>query len=369
MSFFLFYNDGVMIMNILGGMCDTSYSMHVFLIIKVVMNIVCVVVPVIMVIRAIIPFFRASIGSEAIKELMPSLIKSFVASFIIFLIPTLVNITFTKIIDGDYGSISYCISNASLEKLNELKNKEEEEKRAKEEEERNARNEKYKQALEAEKERQARILIEKEKKKQQEQQGSGGSTGQILKSSSNNIIIGDSRTVGMCAAITGSYNGCSFNSSGPRYYGNNIFIAQSAMGYSWFESSAIPTVNQIIATNPDVTYNIYSLMGVNFLLSDLNKYIVKYNELSTGAWSKHNVILVSVNPVNEEIEKQHGYSTRNVDIVSFNNQLRSGTGGKPNVMYCDTYNKIIGNMQTGDGLHYANGTYINIYNEMINCSK
>jgi hypothetical protein len=356
-------------MNILGGMCDTSYSMHVFLIIKVVMDIVCVVVPVIIVIRAIIPFFRASVGGESIKELIPSLVKSFVASFIIFFIPTLVNFTFTKIVDGDYGSISYCIGNASLEKLNELKKKEEEEKKAKDAEERNARNEKYKQALEAEKERQARLLIEREKQKQQGQQSSGGSTGQILKSSSNNIIIGDSRTVGMCAAITGSYSGCSFNSSGPKYYGNNIFISQSAMGYSWFESTAIPTVNAIIQKNPNVTYNIFSLMGVNYLLSDLDKYIVKYNELSSGAWSKHNIILVSVNPVNEAIEAQHGYSTKNVNIISFNNQLKVGTSGKPNIKYCDTFNLINGNFQTGDGLHYSGGTYKDIYNGMMNCVR
>ena len=32
------------------------------------------------------------------------------------------------------------------------------------------------------------------------------------------IHIGDSRTVGMCAAITGSYSGCTFNSSGAKVY-------------------------------------------------------------------------------------------------------------------------------------------------------
>jgi len=353
-------------MNILGGMCDTSYSMYIFLIVKVILKITFVVLPVVIVLRTIVPFFRASVENISLKELFPPLLKSIIAALIVYFIPGLVDLTFTKFVDADYGSITYCMNNSSVEKINELKEKEEEAKKKQLEAERKEREKEYEEYAEAAKRKEAQRLKEKER---QQQQGSGGTTGRILKSSSNNIIIGDSRTVGMCGSVTGNYTGCSFSSGGPKYHGNDIFISQSAMGYSWFESTAIPTVNQIIATNPDVTYNIYSLMGVNFLLSDLNKYIVKYNELSTGAWSKHNIILVSVNPVNEAIEAQHGYSTKNINIVSFNNQLRNGTSGRPNIMYCDTYNKIVGTMQTGDGLHYSSGTNIDIYNEMIKCAR
>ena len=62
-------------------------------------------------------------------------------------------------------------------------------------------------------------------------------------------------------------------------------------------------------------------ISINFLLSDINKYIPKYNSLAVNEWQGHNLILVSVNPVDEVMEAKHGYSTKNVDIISFNTQI------------------------------------------------
>ncbi len=191
-----------------------------------------------------------------------------------------------------------------------------------------------------------------------------GSTTSNLKGTAN-IIIGDSRTVGMCATFTGNWNGC--GSGSPIVNGSDVYISKGSMGYDWFASSAVNQANQIISSNPSTTYNIFSLMGVNYLLSDINSYIPKYNELASGNWAKHRIILVSVNPVNEAIEAQNSYSTKNVNIESFNAQLKSGTSGKSNMTYCDVYNKIKGNFQTGDGLHYEDNTYKEIYNLMMGC--
>ena len=110
-------------------------------------------------------------------------------------------------------------------------------------------------------------------------------------------------------------------------------------------------------------------MGVNFLLSDIDKYIPKYKELATGSWSKHNLILVSVNPVDEAKERQHGYSTKQSNIIKFNNKLKTGTSGISNIKYCDTYNSVIGSLQTSDGLHYASSTYNAIYSSMKSCGN
>ena len=77
------------------------------------------------------------------------------------------------------------------------------------------------------------------------------------------------------------------------------------MVYSWFNSKAIAAVNDIIVSNHYTIFNIYSLIGVNFLLSDIDKYIFTYNSLATGSCSNHNFILVSVNPVDEVKEAQY----------------------------------------------------------------
>jgi hypothetical protein len=110
-------------------------------------------------------------------------------------------------------------------------------------------------------------------------------------------------------------------------------------------------------------------MGVNFLLSDIDKYIPRYKELASNNWNNHNLILVSVNPVDEVKESQNGYSTKNSDIITFNNKLKSGTSGVSNIKYCDTYNAVIGNLGTSDGLHYTSGTYNAIYNSMKSCGS
>jgi hypothetical protein len=141
------------------------------------------------------------------------------------------------------------------------------------------------------------------------------------------------------------------------------------MGYTWFNGTAINAVNSLINAYPDVTFNIYSLMGVNFLLYDIDKYIPKYIELANGAWKNHNLILVSVNPVDEVKEAQNGYSTKQADIITFNNKLKNGTAGVANIKYCDTYNSVISSLQTSDGLHYASSTYNAIYSSMKSCGN
>jgi hypothetical protein len=173
----------------------------------------------------------------------------------------------------------------------------------------------------------------------------------------------------MCASITGDWTRCQFNNGGAFVNGDDIYIARGSMGYSWFNSTAISAVNNIIASNPDTTFNIYSLMGVNFLLSDIDKYIPAYNSLANGAWKEHNVILVSVNPVDEVKEAQNGYSTKNVDIITFNTKLKNGTIGSSNIKYCDTFNVVKNNLGTSDGLHYSSSTYKDIYNSMKSCGS
>ena len=57
------------------------------------------------------------------------------------------------------------------------------------------------------------------------------------------------------------------------------------------------------------------------------------------------------------------------NIITFNNKLKNGTAGISNIKYCDTYNSVIGSLQTSDGLHYASSTYNAIYSSMKSCGN
>ena len=108
-------------------------------------------------------------------------------------------------------------------------------------------------------------------------------------------------------------------------------------------------------------------MGVNHVTTEVNYYIPKYNELSTSNWKNHNIILVSVTPVNETLEANHGYNVKNTSIEAFNDRLKKLASSNENIKYCDVYNKIKNNFGSRDGLHYDKTTYNNIYNYIIEC--
>ncbi len=378
-------------MYLLFEMCNDSGILTVFLILKYLFNIICTIIPLILIYRGFVPLFKAvTSGKEFSGELGP-IVKSIIAGLIIFLLPGLFNFIFTDVV-GYSNSFSQCVTNAELDFIKELKKAESEGRVAEVLKQREELMKASEERDKLEKEKNDKIKEEIKKKEEQERleqeqanqnasggngsnngsNSSGGSPGSSnvnLSGGEKNIIIGDSRTVGMCASITGDWTHCQFSNGGAFVSGNDIYIAQGSKGYSWFNSTAVSAVNSIISSNPNVKFNIYSLMGVNFLLSDIDKYIPTYNSLANGAWNNHNLILVSVNPVDEAKESQNGYSTKNANIVTFNNKLKNGTAGVSNIKYCDTYNSIINNLGTSDGLHYTSTTYKAIYNSMMSCGS
>ncbi len=195
--------------------------------------------------------------------------------------------------------------------------------------------------------------------------GSGSIASNNVANGSKNIIIGDSRTVGMCASITGDWNNCSFNNSGGKKNGEDIYISQGSMSYSWFNGTAVSATNNLLSQSQGTKYNIYSLMGVNILLGDIDNYVSRYKQLADNDWKNHKIILVSVTPVDEGKEASNGYSTKNSNIETFNSKLKTVTTS--NIVYCDVYNSIKNNFSTTDGLHYTESTYKEIYNLMKRC--
>lgn len=357
------------------------------MILKTLFKILCVVLPLIIIVRTDVPLVKAIMnGGAKLKEEIIPIFKSLFAALFVFMLPFLTQYLFTELIDPGSSEIFTCFDSATPEKIQSLREQEKEQRLAekkKRDEELKAgtdkETEKWKQETEK---KQQQIQKEKERERAQQEarqqaaSGGGGSTGgssggegsthSSVSPGTSTIIIGDSRTVGMCASITGDWTNCQY-ANGGKGNGDDYYIAQGSMGYSWFNSTAVPAVNNIIKSNPGTRYNIISLMGVNYLLSDIDKYIVKYNELANGDWKNQNIILVSVTPVDEGVEAQHGYSTKNANIETFNAKLKSGTSGVSNIGYCDVYSQIKGNFGTGDGLHYSGETYKNIYSLMKAC--
>ncbi len=368
-------------MYLLLDICNQSGFLTVFLILKYAFSILCTIIPLVLIYRCFVPLFKAvTSGKEFSGELGP-MIRSVIAGLIIFLLPAFFNFVFTDLL-GESNGLSACFTNATVENINSLKQQEmqglKDEINDKREDLNNAAADRAEQEAERNeiiqediKEKEEQERLEQEQANQNAANGgsSPGSSNTNLKTAAKNIIIGDSRTVGMCASITGDWTNCQFSNGGAFVNGDDIYIAQGSMGYSWFNSTAVNAVNNIISSNPGTTFNIYSLMGVNFLLSDIDKYIPTYNNLATGTWKNHNLILVSVNPVDEVKEAQNGYSTKNSNIITFNNKLKNGTSGVSNIKYCDTYNAVIGNLGISDGLHYTSTTYKAIYNNMKSCGS
>ena len=176
---------------------------------------------------------------------------------------------------------------------------------------------------------------------------SSSSSSNTSKKIKNNLYVGDSRTVGMC--------------DGYKLCEKHPYIAKGSMGYTWFEDTAIPQINQKIKSK---NYNIIILMGVNGAgkdgTSEADKYYSKIASLAKGTWKKQNVIFVSVNPVVDG--KSYTYMS---GVNSFNKRMKSKINSSKisNLKYCDTISSLkMSEIDSGDGLHYNKKGYQKIYN-------
>ncbi len=201
---------------------------------------------------------------------------------------------------------------------------------------------------------------------------SSSSTGQLTKAK-NSILVGDSKTVQMCAAVTKSYNDCEYNSKG-KAYNDDFFIASGGQGYAWFKNTAINGVNSRLANN-NVKHNIIILMGVNDSCApNVTDYAQKYfndiSSLAKSSWQNHNVIYVSVTPI---IETSQHYAKLQY-VRAFNDKMKSliNSAKISNFKYCDIYPTIslVMGRDSNDGLHYTDYLNKEVYNKVMNtCFK
>lgn len=151
------------------------------------------------------------------------------------------------------------------------------------------------------------------------------------------IFVGDSRTVGMDKIVKFSDN-------------ENFYkVAEVGKGYDWLISEALPKIDKIETQSVDCT-EVY-LLGVNDL-GNIDKYTEWFKERSID----HNIVVVSVNPV-EDCKTVSNYS-----ISNFNAKL-----AESGVNYIDT-NTVMQDIpykKTTDGLHYNRKTYQYLYKILL----
>lgn len=126
-------------------------------------------------------------------------------------------------------------------------------------------------------------------------------------------------------------------------------------------------VKSLLNSNPDNSYNIVLNYGVNDLGSD---YCTLYKNFSDSISSDNNIIIVSVNPVNDSKSRY----VRNASIVNFNNKLKNCVSNMSNATYCDVYNKAtinkwVESYVSSDGIHYTREGYKFIYSNIKSCIK
>jgi hypothetical protein len=155
------------------------------------------------------------------------------------------------------------------------------------------------------------------------------------------VWAGDSRTVGFaaCCGIAGK-----------------SVLAKEGIGLNWCKEN----INSLYSLEK---CNIIFNFGVNDL-GNVYNYVDFYNNLPDEFLKKNQVFIMSINPVDENIEKQKGYSVTNASIDNFNNILRDNLRKDIYFLDVNAYLKNIG-ISSWDGLHYNASTYQDILNYTI----
>lgn len=180
-------------------------------------------------------------------------------------------------------------------------------------------------------------------------------------SSVKTILVGDSRTVGMC----GYTNDIFYNGNSCRDY---ITVAQIGQGSTWFKNTAESAVNEVLKKDSNNKYNIVILLGINDVGSSsgdetasVNTYISELPKLADGDWKNHNIIFVSVPPIG-----QTNLNVTQTQINAFNIKMNINIAGmnKKNVSYCDILEGLDLSGKMGDGVHYSKEGYDLVYNQI-----
>lgn len=147
-------------------------------------------------------------------------------------------------------------------------------------------------------------------------------------------------------------------------------IAKVGIYYDAFSNTVISAVTNYVNSTSD-KYNIVILMGVNDLAGDIDanekadNYLIKINSLSRSDWKNHNIIFVSIPPVQNN--NKYNIKPSNVNVFNQNVKNKINSANISNFKYCDINTGFsTDGIYESDGLHYNSKGYLNLYNQVVN---
>ncbi len=165
------------------------------------------------------------------------------------------------------------------------------------------------------------------------------------------VLIGDSRTVGMYWALTGSKD---LHEVQLVEDDDTVWSCKEGIGLDWMKESGVPFTAPYIDGDADVVI----LMGVNDIGGAYSStdYCVYLNEMGiTWTDAGAEVYYVSVNPVDGALA--NGLSNERID--AWNREMQDGLGEA--FYYIDTNAQINDHINFKDQLHYKDDTNLEIY--------
>ncbi len=171
----------------------------------------------------------------------------------------------------------------------------------------------------------------------------------------NMFFLGDSRTVGMYAAVTKRSTG---DGTIQTIDGNGYaWSGKVGAGMQWMKSTGEWFINPAVGENSSVVI----LMGVNDMSDDtITATYVDYVNQKAAEWaySGAETYFVSVNPVKGPI---NGVTNEKID--AFNENMRANLD--PSIYYIETNKSLAGEFEYNDRLHYNEATYLKIYEQIL----
>ncbi len=322
--------------------CNSASLAAILAIVKKVMMLIQIIVPILLILSASIGIYKLMANPER-KNGVKNIVNSFIAAAIVFFIPVFLNVIINAV--GDGTDFSRCWKNASNQSSSSSGYKEIDD---------SSRKKSVIGGGDDYESGHAKKTGSNKKTVTENKQSESGSEGQTSMTSGNAnkvIFVGDSRTVQLYAYLTGNWSGANFSSGGAHVIGDDVFIAEGAMGLVWMQNTGIPAARSYFGSGSALVI----FMGVNDIFN-VDHYISFLKE-NVPSWTSTGtqVYYAAVGPCDGT------YSSHSNKVAQFNSKLSSNLPS--GVTWIDTYSYLISSgFTTSDGLHYDSNTSNKIYN-------
>ena len=133
-------------MSILFGICDNSYFLYLFLIIKYLIKIICTITPIVIIYKLVKVLSKEVIEGNGLQKQIGNMVKSIIAGLVVFMIPTIIHYSIEALANFSLDELKACYDSASLDGIKKLKEKEEEERKKRLEEKQKEQEEAFEKA-------------------------------------------------------------------------------------------------------------------------------------------------------------------------------------------------------------------------------